>query len=77
MKTPKGPTEAQARFTRQMRVIAIVIAGATVLWLVLGEIGREYGWPPRFALLIDFAALAAYAWALINAWVLWRKRQDV
>jgi hypothetical protein len=77
VKTPKGPTEAQARFARQMRVIAIVIAGATVLWLVLGEIGREYGWPPRFALLIDFAALAAYAWALINAWVLWRKRQDV
>lgn len=73
---PPAPDKA-ARFARQMRVVALVIAGATVLWLVLGEIGREYGWPPRLALLFDLAAIAAYAWALINAWVLWRKRQDI
>lgn len=71
-----GPTAAQAAFARRMRVVAVVIAGTTLLWLVLGEIGRQYGWAPRFAFLIDLAALAAYVWALINAWYLWRKRQD-
>jgi len=71
-----GPTAAQAAFARRMRVVAVVIAGTTLLWLVLGEIGRQYGWAPRFAFLFDLAALAAYVWALINAWSLWRKRQD-
>ena len=73
---PPAPTKAQAQFSRQMRIVALVIAGATLLWLVLGEIGREYGWPARFALLIDLAAIAAYVWALVNALALWRKRRD-
>jgi len=70
-------TPRQAAFARQMRVVAVVIAAATVLWLVLGEIGRQYGWPGRYALLIDLAALAAYVWALVVAWQLWRKRREV
>jgi hypothetical protein len=70
------PTAAQAAFARRMRVVALVIAGTTVLWLVLGEVGRQYGWAGRFAFLIDLAALAAYVWALLNAWQLWRKRRD-
>lgn len=71
------PDPRQAAFARQMRGVAIVIAVATVLWLLLGEIGRQYGWPGRFALLIDLAALAAYVWALIVALQLWRKRREV
>lgn len=76
MAAPRKPTEAEAAFARQMRVVALVIALATVLWLVLGEVGRQYGWEARYAFLIDLAALAAYVWALINAWLLWRKRRD-
>lgn len=72
----RQPTAAQAAFARQMRVVALVIAGTTLLWLGLGEIGRQYGWEARYAFLIDLAALAAYVWALFNAWLLWRKRRD-
>lgn len=72
----RQPTAAQAAFARRMRVVALVIAGTTVLWLVLGEVGRQYGWAARFAFLFDLAAMAAYVWALFNAWQLWRRRRD-
>lgn len=74
--TRRVPTEAEAAFARRMRVVALVIAVSTVLWLVLGEVGRQYEWDGRYALLIDLAAIAAYVWALINAWQLWRQRQE-
>ncbi|GGE04093.1 hypothetical protein SAMN05421774_101715 [Gemmobacter megaterium] len=72
----RPPTDAAA-FARQMRVVGAVIAATTVLWLVLGEIGRQYGWDGRYALLIDLAALAAYVWAMFVAWQLWRKRREI
>ena len=71
-----APTSKELAVMRQMRLIGAVIAAATVLWLILGEIGRQYGWEGRYALLIDLAAIAAYVWALINAWMLWRKRRE-
>lgn len=74
--TGRPPTVDQAAFARQMRVVALIIAGTTLLWLVLGEIGRQYGWDGRYALLIDLVALAAYVQALFMAWQLWRKRRD-
>ena len=70
------PIQAEADFRRTMSTTALVIAIATVVWLLLGEVGRQYGWDGRFALLIDLAAMAAYVWALVNAWMLWRKRRD-
>ncbi len=69
---PSGPDA----FARRMRVTGGVIALTTVLWLLLGETGRQYGWDGRYALLIDLAALAAYVWALVVAWQLWRKRRE-
>ncbi|MDX5357257.1 MAG: DUF5337 domain-containing protein [Rhodobacterales bacterium] len=72
VRPPTGPDA----FARRMRVVGTVIALTTVLWLLLGEIGRQYHWDGRYALLIDLAALAAYVWALIVAWQLWRKRRD-
>lgn len=69
-------SDSQQAVARQMRQVALVIAGATLLWLILGEIGRQYGWEARFAFLIDLAALAAYVWALAVTWRLWRKRRE-
>lgn len=71
------PTSEQAAFARGMRQVALVIAATTLVWLSLGEIGRQYGWEARFAFLIDLAAMAAYVWALFAAWQLWRKRRDI
>lgn len=74
--TARRPSDFDAAFARRMRVVAVAIAATTLVWLVMGEIGRQYGWDGRYALLIDLAAIAAYVWALSNAWMLWRKRRE-
>jgi hypothetical protein len=38
-------------------------------------IGKMVGLPGRFALLFDFAAMAALIWALVNIYQIWRARQ--
>lgn len=59
---------------RQAKLVALVMCVAIVAWVLLQVIGREYGWQARFAFLIDFAALAAFAWALIVTFRIWRAR---
>lgn len=61
---------------RQVRQIAVVLVATMVLWMFLSWAGGFYGWPTRFAFLIDFAALAAFAWALIVSVRLWRARRN-
>ncbi len=72
---PAAPDPAvEASRRRQVRQIAVVLAGTMALWMFLTWAGGFYGWPPRFAFLIDFLALAAFAWALIVSLRLWRTR---
>lgn len=59
---------------RQAKLAALVMCVAIVAWVLLQMIGREYGWQARFAFLIDFAALAAFGWALIVTFRIWRAR---
>jgi hypothetical protein len=61
---------------RQGRLAALVIAGAGLLWIAAQWAGGFYGWPARFVFLFDFAALAAFVFALSIAWRLWRRRQN-
>ena len=57
------------------RHISLVIAGTMVAWLILSLlIGPAIGLPGRFALLFDFAALAAMIYAGVNIIQLWRMR---
>ncbi|MEM9852592.1 MAG: DUF5337 family protein [Pseudomonadota bacterium] len=49
----------------QVRVAAVVIVVAMVLWMGLSWVGGEVGLAPRWAFLIDLAALAAFFWALM------------
>ncbi|VCU59225.1 FIG01073568: hypothetical protein [Tritonibacter mobilis] len=59
------------------RHISLVIAGTMVAWLVLSLlIGPAIGLPGRYALLFDFAALAAMIYAGVNIIQLWRMRQN-
>ncbi|MCH8465196.1 MAG: DUF5337 domain-containing protein [Roseinatronobacter sp.] len=67
------PTPQDMALARQARLAALVMCVAIVAWVVLQMIGREYGWPARFAFLIDFAALAAFGWALIVTFRVWRQ----
>jgi len=71
-----GHEETDAALAKQGRLVALVIAGAMLFWIVAQWIGPMLGMPGRFALLIDFAALAAFVWAMIVAYQIWRKRQD-
>ncbi|KFE34448.1 DUF5337 family protein [Thioclava atlantica] len=58
---------------REGRKAALIIALTTVLWLALQWVGRQQGWSAQVALLGDFAALAAYIYALALVWRIWRR----
>ncbi len=58
---------------RQGRLAALVIAITTVLWLGFQWVGKQQGLAPRYAVLGDLAALAAYIFALAQVWRIWRR----
>lgn len=62
--------------TRKGRHVAMVIAGAMVIWFGAGLLGASLGWPGRYALLIDLAALAALVYAFVNIYQIWRMRRN-
>lgn len=68
-----GATDEQ--LARKGRMVALVIAGSMLLWLAAQFIGKAVGLPGRYALLFDFAAIAALVWALVNIFQIWRARQ--
>ena len=68
-------TEGQ-RLEKQGRLAAIVIAGAMIFWIVAQWIGSRLGIDIRFQVLIDLIALAAFAWAMVVTFQIWRKRQN-
>jgi hypothetical protein len=47
-----------------------------VLWIGAQWIGSKLGMTPRFALLLDLFALAAFVWALVVVYQIWRSRQQ-
>ena len=61
---------------RKSRHVAMVIAGAMVVWFGTGLLGAAMGWPGRFALLTDLAALAALIYAFVNIYQIWRMRRN-
>ncbi|GLQ34779.1 hypothetical protein GCM10007939_10620 [Amylibacter marinus] len=68
----KPSTPAQSK---QARIASIVMLVTMILWMVLQWLGGQMGWAVRYAFLFDFAALAAFAWALIVLFQVWRARQ--
>ncbi|MCL7465376.1 DUF5337 domain-containing protein [Phaeovulum sp. NW3] len=58
---------------REGRLAALVIAAATVLWLAAQWLGKRLGLDPSIAFLIDLAAIAAYVFALVVTWRIWRR----
>ena len=55
--------EQDRKIARQGRVVSLVIAGAMMFWTT------------RYAVLIDLGVLAAFFWALLVSFQMWRKRQ--
>ena len=56
------------------RRIAVVIAAAAALWIVIEALGGHYDWPPRYIFLADLSAAAAFIWAMVAAFRLWRSQ---
>ncbi len=54
---------------------SIVVFVTMVLWLLVSWFGGKMGLPVRFAFLADLCALAAFAWAGIVLYRVWRSRQ--
>jgi cation transport ATPase len=79
---PAEPAEAAAqrqeqdrRLAAQARLAAVVVAAAMAAWIVAQWLGSQMGWQARFVFLFDFAALAAFVWAFVVTWRVWRSRR--
>jgi Zn-dependent protease with chaperone function len=65
----------ERKLARQARAVAFVIAGTMLLWMGAQWVGGKMGLEARYVFLFDFAALAAFFWALVVTYQIWRKRQ--
>ena len=68
--------ETDKKIAAKGRQISLVIAGTMILWIAVQFIGRQLGLPGRYALLFDFAALAALIYAGVNILQLRRMRRE-
>ena len=69
------PDPAELKRAAQARLVAIVLAATMVLWMGAQWLGGQMGWETRFVFLFDFAALAAFLWAMVVTYQIWRGRQ--
>lgn len=59
------------------RMVAIVIAMTMLIWLGAQWLGGRLGLPMRYVFLLDLSALAAFVWAFVVIYQIWRdKRQQ-
>jgi hypothetical protein len=60
---------------RKGQMVALVIAGTMLIWIAANWMGPVLGLPERYVFLFDFAALAAFFWALVVTYQMWQARQ--
>jgi len=70
------PKVGDTKLARKGQMVGLVIAITMVLWLAAQLLGPMLGLPGRFALLFDFAALAALFWAMVVIFQMWQARQQ-
>lgn len=61
---------------RQGQRLALLIAGTALVYIGVQIAGASFGWSTRTMGFFDLAALAVFGWALVSAFLIWRKRQD-
>lgn len=69
-------SERDKHLAKQSRMVAIVIALTTLLWLGAQWLGGRIGLNGRYVILFDLAALAGFFWALVVTYQIWRKRRE-
>lgn len=71
----KRPDPSDLARARQARLVGIVLAVTMILWMGAQWLGSRFAWEARFAFLFDFVALAAFLWAMVVTYQIWRGRQ--
>jgi hypothetical protein len=69
------PDPADVQRARQARLVGIVLAVTMVLWLGAQWLGGQLGWETRFVFLFDLLAIAAFVWAPVVTYQIWRGRR--
>lgn len=72
----RNDNDQDRRFVGQIRIAAIVMAAAMLLWMGGQYLGGQLGWPVRFVFLFDLAAMAALVWALFVTYQVWKARRQ-
>ena len=72
MKAPAPKDDGTAKLARKA---GLVMAVTIILWMGLQVVGGEMGWPAKYTLLVDLAALAGFIWSLAVTYQIWRKRR--
>lgn len=72
----RNDNDQDKRFVGQIRIAAIVMAVAMLLWMGGQFLGGQLGWPVRFVFLFDLAAIAALVWALFVTYQVWKARRQ-
>jgi hypothetical protein len=67
--------DPERQLALQARLAAIVIAATMIVWMAAQWLGGQMGWESRFVFLFDLAALAAFFWALVVTYRIWRARR--
>lgn len=68
--------ERDMQIARRARLVGAVMAVTMLLWFAVQFLGGQLGLDVRYVFLFDLAALAAFAWALVNVFWIWRARQN-
>ena len=69
------PDQNDLERARQVRRVAVVLAATTVLWMGAQWLGGQLGLETRFVFLFDLAAIAAFVWAMLVTYQIWRGRR--
>ncbi|MGB3313877.1 MAG: DUF5337 domain-containing protein [Albidovulum sp.] len=69
------PKPEDMRLAKEARLVAVVITATMILWLGAQWLGGKAGWETRFVFLFDLAALAAFIWAMVVTWRIWRRQK--
>ena len=57
----------------KIRFASILIVVSMLAWVAISLLGGKFGWPERYAFLLDMLCLAALGWALVTLILVWRK----
>lgn len=68
--------QREKALARKGQTVGLVIAGTMLIWLAANWLGPQLGLSGRYALLIDFAALAAFFWAMVLTYQIWQARKE-